>query len=64
MPEYEKMYAVLCGAISDALDNLSNRTKIRNILEEALLETEEMYISADSTPRVISLSVKTSPPRR
>jgi len=63
MPEYEKMYAILCGAISDALDNLSNRTKSRAILEEAILETEEMYISANSAPKVISLTLNASPPR-
>lgn len=54
MPEYEKMYAVLCGAISDALDDLNNKSKVRAILEEALLKTEEMYITADLSRKIMN----------
>lgn len=43
---YQKMYATLCGAISDALDQLpENEYTIvgRITLEEALAKTEELY---------------------
>lgn len=53
MPEYEKMYAVLCGAISDALDNLENKTKVKKILEDSILQTEEMYINSDLSNKTI-----------
>lgn len=46
MPDYAKMYAILCGAISDALDEASEmdeRSQI--ILQQAMLRTEELYIS-------------------
>ena len=50
MPDYEKMYHILCRAASAALDALPdmmmNRAG-RNILQLALLEAEEEYVSAD-----------------
>ena len=61
MPEYQKMYAILCGAISDALDNLNNKAKARMILEEALLETEDMYI--ETARDAISINFKQTPAR-
>lgn len=50
MPDYEKMYAILCGAASDALDALPETEENgpgRAILQEALDQAEELYI-ADS----------------
>jgi len=46
---YQKMYAILCGAISDALDQLpkDERTAAgRTTLKEALRKTEELYLDA------------------
>lgn len=59
MPEYQKMYAVLCGAISDALDNFENKTKVKRILEDSLLQTEEMYINSDLSKKTIRFDFKT-----
>ena len=47
MPDYEKMYHILCKAASAALDRLPDMMKNRegrNILEMALLEAEELYV--------------------
>lgn len=49
MTDYKRMYAILCGAISDALDDLDKHSNLiisKSILENALLRTEEMYISS------------------
>ena len=50
MPDYEKMYAILCGAASDALDILpetkENATG-RALLQKALDKTEELFITAE-----------------
>ena len=47
IPDYKKMYAILCGAIDDVIDPLEeiplaipSVKKLRNALEEA----EEVYI--------------------
>ena len=45
---YWKMYAILCGAASDAIDALQdskNNLYARNLLEQAILQTETLYIS-------------------
>ena len=49
MPDYKKMYAILCGAIDDVIDPLEeiplavpSARKLRDALEEA----EELYITA------------------
>ena len=45
---YWKMYAILCGAASDAVDALQdskNSLYARNLLEQAILQTENLYIS-------------------
>lgn len=45
--EYTKMYAILCGGISDALDCLPftpATEETRRILEDALEEAEEVYL--------------------
>lgn len=43
---YEKMYALLCGACSDAIDVLDGNDpcRARDLLQAALLEAEELYI--------------------
>lgn len=46
---YQKLYAMLCGAASDAVDALdhpSNALLARCILVRALQEAEELYIQA------------------
>ena len=51
MEKYKKMYAILCGAISDALDvlpYLPEDVQARFLLEKALQEAEELYISEES----------------
>ncbi len=50
MPDYEKMYALICGAASDALDLLLETEENqpgRERLQAALLQAEELYISAE-----------------
>lgn len=50
MEDWKKMYSILCGAISDALDILplipENMPAVE-LLHDALEEAEELYISAD-----------------
>ena len=49
MPDYKRMYAVLCAAASDALDILPETAENaagRALLRAALEEAEEMYIEA------------------
>ena len=47
MPDYKKMYAVLCAAIDGEIDTLREiplALASANRLENALLEAEEIYI--------------------
>lgn len=47
MPNYEKMYAVLCGAIDDVMDELARIPLARPSVERlhsALEQAEEIYI--------------------
>lgn len=47
MPNYEKMYALLCGAIDDVIDPLEKIPLARDCVEKlkaALLEAEQIYI--------------------
>ena len=49
MADYNKMYAVLCKAIDDAIDPLEQIPEAEQIakkLQDALLEAEEMYIES------------------
>ena len=49
MADYAKMYYILCKAASEALDRLPDieeNREARKLLTEALLEAEEVYISA------------------
>jgi len=50
MADYKKMYALLCGAIDDALDDLNNIPLAKasaEKLQKALLDAEEMYIESE-----------------
>ena len=54
MPDYKKMYAVLCKAIDDAigpLEQIPSAKQIAESLQNALLEAEEIYIEDSSTRR-------------
>lgn len=45
---YWKMYAILCGAVSDAIEALQdpqNSLYARNLLQQAILQAEELYVS-------------------
>ena len=45
---YRKMYALLCGAASDAVDLLEepeNSLQAKYLLEQALLTAEELYVT-------------------
>lgn len=47
MVNYQKLYAILCGAASEALDLMpegTNTAAARRCLEQALEEVEEAYI--------------------
>ena len=51
MPNYKKMYALVCGAVSDALDLLPETEENqpgRERLQTALLQAEELYISTEN----------------
>lgn len=50
MINWKKMYAILCGGISDALDVLpegADNSRAIDLLHAALEEAEEIYLSAD-----------------
>lgn len=52
MTDYEKMYAVLCGAIDDALDMLEKVPDAQNtaeLLQAALLKAENMFVESSSS---------------
>ena len=52
MTDYEKMYAVLCGAIDDALDMLEKVPDAQNtaeFLQTALLKAENMFVESSSS---------------
>ena len=47
MPDYEKMYHIVCAAASRAIDVLDegDTALCRETLQAALLEAEEIYVS-------------------
>ena len=48
MSDYKKMYAILCTAASEALNALpatSENAAGRELLQQALYEAEELYVS-------------------
>jgi len=47
MEEWKKMYAVLCGAVSDAIDKLPDtieNLEARTVILRAMEAAEELYI--------------------
>ena len=51
LADYQKMYAVLCGAIDDVLDELFEIPKARaagSVLQRALEQAEELYIQSSA----------------
>ena len=48
---YQKMYAIICAAASDAVDLLSQKNPLQAkfLLEQALLRAEELYLSYEVT---------------
>ena len=51
MPDYKKMYALLCGAIDDAIDLLEQipeAEEISQALQDALFKAEEIYIETST----------------
>lgn len=49
---YQKMYAILCGAADHAIDLLSTpdgALHAKVLLEQALLQSEEIYLTAEHT---------------
>ena len=51
MPDYQKMYAILCKTIDDAIEPLEQIPSAKptaRSLQNALLEAEEIYI--DTSP--------------
>ena len=54
MPDYKKMYAMLCKAVDDAIDPLEQIPSAKQIaksLQDALFEAEEIYIEDSITRR-------------
>ncbi len=53
VPCYGKMYAVLCGAASEAIDILQEAQdpeRAVSVLQKALWDAEELYISGEESP--------------
>ena len=53
MELYQKMYAIVCAAASEAIDQIERERApetAAHLLRAALLEAEELYISADEAP--------------
>ncbi len=53
MVNYQKMYAILCGAVDAVIDPLEKLPSARpqaQLLRQALLEAEELYIQGAQTP--------------
>ena len=50
MADYEKMYHILCDGASRAIDALDggDLAACRRLLQDALEEAEEVYISGDT----------------
>ncbi|MBQ9686983.1 MAG: hypothetical protein IJV41_10640 [Oscillospiraceae bacterium] len=48
MPDYQKMYALLCAAASEAIDRIdaSRPREARALLQRALWQAEELYVRA------------------
>ena len=49
MPNYKRMYALLCGAMSDAVDEMADipdAAVARRMLVRAMQQAEELYLDA------------------
>lgn len=47
---YKKMYAILCGAVSDAIDLIDGANScldVKNHLQKALMDAEDIYLEWD-----------------
>ena len=47
MPDYQRMYAVLCAGVSEALDDMEGKEELRDRsqrLKALLNEAEDIYI--------------------
>ena len=65
MPDYERMYHILCQASSGALDMLPDTEENapgRYLLQFALYVAEEMYIQADEDEKGPDISLPQSAP--
>lgn len=51
MPDYSKMYAILCAAASEAIDLIQAGKPARAAenLQQALLTAEDLYITTEDT---------------
>ena len=61
---YRKLYAILCGAVSDAIDLLATPNgslQAKLLLENALQTTEDIYINA-SDVRLLSAQEEAKTP--
>ena len=49
MPDYEKMYHIVCSAASEAIDALEREdpAAAKALLRAAMLDAEELYVSAE-----------------
>jgi hypothetical protein len=50
-PNWKKMYAILCGSISDALDAMPKSMEVqsaRHVLQSALDQAEELYLQTET----------------
>lgn len=58
MTDYKRMYAMMCGAVSDVLDILPDReenSSARVLLQRAMLQSERIYIdTVEELPEEIS----------
>ena len=57
---YWKLYAILCGAASDAIDLLATpngHLQAKLILEKALQITEDLYIAGSATENELSTKI-------
>lgn len=57
MVNYKKMYALMCGAVSDSLDllsgdiNMDSINSARSLLQQAMIRAEHIYIATAEEDR-------------
>ena len=55
MADYKKMYTILCGAVDEVIDPLEQIPMAREavqVLREALLQAESVYIDTAALPKM------------